>query len=190
MKEFAKSLSSKDESPEDVLSYETQLEDFPFEEGLAAQTPLEELPFRDSSPQEMLPQDFSFEYGTLEEAPPQDFSFEYSSLEEAPTQDFSSTDNSVGENLSKDLPSKDDRDKLAKGLLPEEEDGEDGEEDYADAPHIGHSIGNAFRTAMQWCDDVANEPNDIFTNFRSQLPFLMVVGGIILLMWIVRFIYG
>ena len=178
MKEFAASLSSKDESPEDVLSYETQLEDFPFEEGLSTQTPLEELPFRDSSSQEMLLQDFSFEYGSLEEAPPKD---------------LSSADNPVGENLSKDLPPKDDRVKLSKGLLPEEDDGEDGdygEEDYANAPHIGRSIGNALRAAMQWCDDVANEPNDIFTNFKSQLPFLMVVGGIIVLMWIVRFIYG
>jgi hypothetical protein len=172
MKEFAESVSSKDESPEDVLSHETQLEDFPFEESLTTQTPLEEFPFRDSSSQEMLPQDFSFEYGSLEETPLQDLSF---------------ADDSVGEKLSKDLPPKDDRDKLSKGLSFEEE---EEEEDYADAPHIGHDIVKAFRAAIQWCDDVANEPNDIFTNFKSQLPFLIVVGGIILLLWIVRFIYG
>jgi hypothetical protein len=169
MKGFAESFSSKDESPEDVLSRETQLEDFPFEEGLATQTPLEELPFRDSSPQEMY---FSFEYGSLEEAPPRD---------------LSSADNSVGEKLPKDLLPRDDRDKLSYGLPFEEEE----EEEYdADTPHIGHGIGEAFRAAMQWCDDVANEPNDIFTNFKSQLPFLIVVGGIILFLWIVRFIYG
>ena len=170
MREFAESFSSKDELPEDVLSHETQLEDFPFEEGLATQTSLEE-PFRDSSPQEMLPPDF-FEYGSLEETPPQD---------------LSSADSTIGEKLPKDLPPKDDRDKIARGLLFEEEE----EEEYdTDAPHIRDGIVKALRAAMQWCDDVANEPNDIFTNFKSQLPFLMVVGGIILLMWIVRFIYG
>jgi hypothetical protein len=171
VKGLEESFLSQDELPEDVLSHETELEDFPFEEGLAIQTPLGE-PFRDSSPQEMLLQDFSFEYGSLEETPPQD---------------LSSADNSAGEKLSKDLPLKDDRDRLSKGLPSEEE---EEEEDDADVPHIGHTIGNAFQAAMQWCDDVANEPNDIITNVKSQLPFLIVVAGIILLLWIVRFIYG
>jgi hypothetical protein len=169
VKELEESFSSQDELPEDVLSHETELKDFPFEEGLAIQTPLGELPFRDSSLQEMLPQDFCFEYG---------------SLEETPLQDLSSADDSVGEKLPKDLPPKDDEDTLSEGLPSGEE------EDDADAPRIGHDIVNAFRAAMQWCDDVANEPNDIFTNLKSQLPFLIVVAGMILLLWIARFIYG
>ena len=145
----------------------------------------EEL-LEDKSPKEVLSQETLPKEVLSQETLPEDFSFEYGSVEETLPQDLSPADNAVGERLSEDLPSKDDS---AKERLSEDLSSEDDDDDY-ETPHIGRDIAKSLRAAMQWCDEVANTPNDIFTNFKSQLPFLIVLGGIIILLWILRIIYG
>ena len=145
---------------------------------------MKELSGSSSSKEELL-EDKSSKDVLSQETLPEDFSFEYGPVEETLPQDLSPADNSVGERLSEDPSSKDDsaKERLSEDLSSEDDD------DY-ETPHIGRDVAKSLRAAMQWCDEVANTPNDIFTNFKSQLPFLIVLGGIIILLWILRIIYG
>ncbi len=57
-------------------------------------------------------------------------------------------------------------------------------------PKEANTFATSLRAAMQWCDDVTNRPDNIITNFKSQIPFFITLGAIIILLWILRFIYG
>lgn len=179
MKDLSESFYSKDdllkdESSKDAFSQET-------------------LP-NDLSPDELFPDEtsldnpFECEDDVTGNSQPDDLSFEDSIATETRPQDLSPENSSTGEDRSTKEPSTED--KLFKGTSSQEEDTETETENDSELPDIGYDIKKSLRAAMQWCDEVANRPDDIVTNFKSQLPFLIALAVIILFLWGLRLIYG
>jgi hypothetical protein len=158
------------------FSKEELLKDDPSKDALSRETLPKDLSLDELLPDETLLENFSFEFedvfaeGTL----PEDLSFENGFATEMVSQDLSSENSSARDKPSKDTSSQED---LATEKDPE-------------FPDIGHDIKKSLRAMMQWCDDVANTPDNIITNFKSQLPFIIVLGVIILVLWVLRLIYG
>jgi len=150
-------------------SEETLLEDLSPEELFPEETLLEDL-----SPEELFP----------EETPPEDLSYEDVFAIEILPQDLSSEDSLAEETLPQDLSSED-------SLADEETPSEDlsSEEDF-ETPDTEPNLVRTFRAAMQWCDEVANKPTDIVSNFKSNLPLFVALVVIILLLWGLRIFYG
>ena len=140
---------------------------------------------RSSSSREELLEDEPLKDGFLKETPLDDFSFEYGLPSETLPKDLSSKDGSPKEILLDDFSLKDD----FSGERLCEEDCSDEEED-SETAHIRHNITRSLRTAIEWCDEIANTQDDFITNFKSHLPFLVVLGLIILLLWALRIFYG
>jgi hypothetical protein len=157
-------------------SREELLEDEPFEDVLSREKLPKELSPEELFPEETLPEDLSLE-------------FEDSFATETVPKDLPDQDRSTGDKLSEDLPAQDRStgDSLSEDLSPEKD--RETEKD-PEAPDIGRDIAKSLRAAMQWCDDVANKPNDLMTNFRSQMPFFVILVVIILLLWVLKIIYG
>ena len=165
------------EEQSDLSSREELLKDEPSKEVLCQETPSKDPLLDDLFSDESLPEDFSFEFkdvfagGTLAEDP---------SLE----------DGFTTETIYQDLPSEDgatERHQPPKHTSPREN---LEREKNSQLPDIKRDIVKSLRAVMQWCDDKANAQNDIIANFKSQLPFIMALGVIILLLWILKFIYG
>ena len=165
------------EEQSELSSREELLKDEPSKEVLCQETPSKDPPLDDLFSDEALPEDFSFEFeevfarGTLAEDP---------SLEDGFTTEV----------IYQDLPSEDgatEGHQPPKHTLP----GENLEsEKDSQLPDIRHNLAKSLRAAMQWCDDTANAPNDIIANFKSQMPFIIGLGVLILLLWVLKFIYG
>lgn len=165
------------EEQSDLSSREELLKDEPSKEVLCQETPSKDPPLDDLFPDEVLPEDLSFEFadvftrGTLAEDPSLEDGFTTETIyQDLPSEDSTTEghqppkDTSPGENLKSEKDSK--------------------------LPDIKRDIVKSLRAVMQWCDDTANAPNDIITNFKSQLPFIIGLGVVILLLWVLKFIYG
>lgn len=153
---------------------------------------MQELSGSPLSREEPLDDDFSFEYSSPRKtlssplAPDDDssldddFSFEYSSIRKTLSSpltpdDDSSLDNDFSED---DWPNEEDKD-----------DWSDEEEDVESVP-IRQSIKSSLRAAVAWCDEITNSQDDFLTNLKSHLPFVVIVGIIILALWALRIFYG
>ncbi len=123
----------------------------------------EDVLSRETLPKELLPEDLF-----PEETLPQDLSSEDSLAEETLLQDLSYEDGLAEETPSEDLSSEED----------------------SETPDTEPNLVRTFRAAMQWCDEVANKPTDIVSNFKSHLPLLVALVVIILLLWGLRIFYG
>ncbi len=148
---------------EDLLKYE------PSQDVLCRETLSKEHSPEDLFPDEALPEDLSFEDSFTTETISQDLSSENSS-----TAGDKPSNSSIGDKPSKDMSSEEDLESKKNAELPD----------------IRRDIVKFLRAVMQWCDDNANTSNNIITNFKAQLPFIIVLGVIILLLWVLKFIYG
>lgn len=156
---------------------EKLLKDEPSNSIFCRETPSKDLPLEDLFPDETLPEDLSFELEDVfaKENLAEDSSYEDGFTTETIHQDLSSANSSTGG----DKPS----------LHTSSEENLEREKD-SELPDIRHDIVKSLRSVMQWCDDMANAPNDLVTNFKTQLPFIIGLGVVILLLWILKFIYG
>lgn len=64
------------------------------------------------------------------------------------------------------------------------------DEDPEESPPAGPNVKSALRAAWQWCDRVANEPNDLLGNLKKQLPLFIIFAVVAIILWILKFIYG
>lgn len=166
--EESSGVSPKEESLNDESSHDV----------FCRETPSKDLPFKDLLPDEALPEDLSFEFEDI---------FAKGSLAE----DLSLEDGFTTETIHQDLSSENSSTEGDKPSLhtSSEENLVSGEKD-SELPDIRRDIVKSLRSVMQWCDDMANAENDIVTNFKSQLPFLIGLVVVILLLWVLKFIYG
>jgi hypothetical protein len=165
------------EEQSDLSSREELLKDEPSKEILCQETPSKDLPFDDLFSDEALPEDLSFEFedvyagGTLEEDP-------------------SPKDRLTPGTIYQDLPSED---RTTEGHQPPKhtspEENLESEKD-SKLPDIKRDIVKSLQAVMQWCDDKANDQNDIITNLKSQMPFIIGLVVVIVLLWVLKFIYG
>lgn len=116
-------------------------------------------------------EDFSFEYGLPGETLPKDLSSEDDFSDHIPVEDLSLEDDFSQEELADTNWSDDD-------------------DEDAETTHLGHTMKSSLRAALEWCDEVANRQDDFITNFKSHLPFVVVVFLAILLLWALRIFYG
>lgn len=143
-------------------------------------TPSKDLPFEDLFPDEALPEDLSFEFEDV---------FAKGSLAEDPSLEDGITTETIHQDLSSENGSTGADKPFMHTLHTPSEENLVSEKD-SELPDIRRDIVKSLRSVMQWCDDMANTQNDIITNFKSQLPFIIVLGVIILLLWVLKFIYG
>ena len=144
---------------------------------------LEDESSKDVLSQETLPKDLLPEELFSEETPPQDLSYEDVFAIETLPQDLSSEDSLAEEILPQDLSYED-------GLAEETPSEDLSSEEDSETPDTEPNLVRTFRAAMQWCDEVANKPTDIVSNFKSHLPLLVALVVIILLLWGLRIFYG
>jgi hypothetical protein len=207
MKDLSRSSSSREELLEneplkDGFPKAIPLDDFSFEYGLPSDTPSKDLSSDDNFLQAIPLDDFSFEYGLPSDTPLKDlssddgspkaiplddFSFEYGLPSDTPSKDLSSDDGSPKATQTEDLSLEDDTSR--EGLFEEDQSEED-EDTYEDTIPIRHSLKSSWRAAIEWCDEVTNTQDDFITNFKSHLPFVVVLAIIILLLWVLRIFYG
>jgi hypothetical protein len=149
----------------------------------------------DEFPDETLPKDLSFEF---EDVSVGDLPFEDGFATETASDKSSTggdpllpTENIVTLSVSESQrsPSKESPVEAKPFREPLPQDDPETETDL-ELPDIGQEIKKSLRAAMRWCDEVANTPNDFITNLKSQIPFFVVIGIIILLLWTVRLFFG
>ena len=159
----------------------------PSQDALFPETLPKDLSFEDLFPNETLRDDCSFE---LKNIFTRNLRFEDDLTRETLSQDLPSQNSSTGEDRPFEDTSFEER---SVGDVPFEDTSslEDLEiERDSKLPDIRHRIVKSLQAAMQWCDAVANEPNDIITNLKSNLSFIIVICIMILLLWTIKFIYG
>lgn len=174
MKDLSGSFSSTDDllednPPVDALSQETLPKELSSDETLLDNPfEVEEVPARSRQPDDLS----SIEDGLAIDAIPQDLSPENSST--------------VGDRSTKEAPFED---KSFKGTSSQQADPES-ETETGSEPDMGHNIKKSLQSMLQWCEEVSNRPDDIVTNFKSQLPFLIVLAVLVLFLWGLKLLYG